>query len=161
MDPRTRLSPRSLDDSSPAFGDQPFYDETVVLLQSVRDHDFAALSALCDDDFGIVDIDVSGTAHPIRDRAEWEKWFTNLFATLKGMNAATDSLILDYKALRQGALGFGVLEFQQTLTVGHHVATFECVATIIWKLTPQGWREARWHASIISSDIPAALLRAA
>ena len=150
MDRRTPLSLPSLDDSFAAFGDQPFYEQTVTLLQSVLDHDL-----------GIVDIDVAGNARPIRDRAEWEEWFTTLFATLKRMNAATDSVIRDYKAHRQDTLGFGVLEFQQTLTVGPHVATFECVATIIWKLTAQGWREARWHASISSSDIPAALLRAA
>lgn len=76
------------------------------------------------------------------------------------MNASTDSVILDYKALSEGTLG-AVLEFQQVLTVGPHVATFECVATIIWKLTADGWREARWHASILSSDVPAALLQAA
>jgi len=155
------LLPISVDDSSAAFDDQPFYEQTVALLCSVRDHDFATLAALCDDDFGIVDVDVDGKARPIRDRAQWEEWFTTLFAKLEGMNAATDSVILDYKALSQGALGFGVLEFRQTLTVGSHVATFECVATIIWKLTAQGWREARWHASIISSDIPAALRSAA
>ena len=154
-------TPLPLDESSLAFGDQPFYDLTLTLLRSVRDHDFATLAALCDDDFGIVDIDVTGAARPIRDRAEWEEWFTNLFTTLDLMDAATDSLILDYKALSQGTLGFGVLEFRQTLTVGPHVATFDCMATIIWKLTEQGWREARWHASLISSDIPAALATAA
>ena len=154
-------TPLPLDESSLAFGDQPFYDLTLTLLRSVRDHDFATLAALCDDDYGIVDIDVTGAARPIRDRAEWEEWFTNLFTTLETMGAATDSLILDYKALSQGTLGFGVLEFRQTLTVGPHVATFDCMATIIWKLTEQGWREARWHASLISSDIPAALATAA
>lgn len=161
MDTRTTTIPVASDTSSPAFADQPFYDETVALLHSVRDHDFDTLAALCDDDFGIVDIDVEGNARPIRDRAEWEAWFTSLFATLEVMNAETDSLILDYKALRQGTLGFGVLEFQQTLTVGSEIATFECVATIIWKLTAEGWREARWHASIISSDVPASLRPAA
>lgn len=155
MDTRT---PLPLDDSSAAFSDQPFYDQTVTLLTSVRDHDFATLAALCDDDFGIVDIDVSGRARPIRSRAEWEEWFTTLFATLDAMDAATDSVILDYRALPQGSLGFAALDFRQTLTVGPHVATFECVATIIWKLTPQGWREARWHASIISSAVPPELL---
>jgi len=157
----TTSTPLSLDDPSPTFGDQPFYEQTVTLLASVRDHDFATLAALCDDDFGIVDIDVAGKARPIRSRAEWEDWFSTLFGTLDSMNAATDSLIVDYRALSHGTLGFGVLEFQQTLKVGPHVATFECVATIIWKLTPQGWREARWHASIISSEIPDELLRAA
>ncbi len=154
----TTYSRRSLGESSSAFKDQPFYEETVCLLRSIRDHDFATLAALCDDDFGIIDI---GTTRPIRTRAEWEHWFTTLFASLKGMNATTDSVILDYQALRQGSLGFGVLEFQQTMTVGTKVATVDCVATIIWKLTPTGWREARWHASIISSDVPSELLLAA
>ena len=150
--------PLPIDRPSLEYGDQPFYEETLTLLRSVRDHDFVTLAALCDDDFGIVDIGVDGAARPIRNRAEWEAWFTNLFLTLEQMNADTDSLILDYKAMRQGDLGFGVLEFRQTLTVGPHVATFDCVATIIWKLTPAGWREARWHASIISSEVPAALI---
>ena len=123
----------------------------------MRDHDFATLAELCDDDFGIVDIDVSGAARPIRDRPEWEEWFTTLFATMQGMGAATDSFILDYRALSHDTLGFGVLEFRQTLTVGPHVAVFDCVATLVWKLTEQGWREARWHASVVSSDVPAEL----
>lgn len=147
--------------ASRSFADQPFYDETLTLLDSVRDHDFAALADLCDDDFGIVDIDVAGNARPIRTRLAWEAWFRELFATLEDMDASTESVITSYQALREGTLGFGALEFRQTLTVGAHVATFDCVATIVWKLTPRGWREARWHASIVSSDVPAALRRAA
>lgn len=157
MDTLTALP---LDTSSAAFDDQPFFDETLTLLRSVRDHDFTTLATLCDDDFGIVDINVDGTSRPIRNRPEWEEWFTTLFATLRSMDAATDSLILDYKAVKEYTLGYGVLEFQQTLTVGPHVATFDCVATIVWKLTSQGWREARWHASVISSDVPAELIGA-
>ena len=161
MTTSTSRALRSVIGQPSPFSDQPFYDQTVTLLHCVRDHDFATLAALCDDDFGIVDIDVAGTSRTIRTRAEWEAWFTSLFATLEVMNASTDSVVLDYKALREDSLGFGVLEFEQTLTVGPHVARFECVATIIWKLTADGWREARWHASIVSSDVPAALLRAA
>lgn len=152
---------RPVDDSFRPFSDQPFYDQTVALLHSVRDHDFGALADLCDDDFGIVDIDATGSARPIRSRGEWEDWFTGLFATLETMDASTDSVILDYQAVDHGTLGYGVLEFRQTLTVGTHVATFDCIATIVWKLTATGWREARWHASVISSDVPAALVRAA
>ena len=39
-------------------------------------------------------------------------------------------------------------------TIGEHTATFECAATIIWKKTKRGWREASWHGSVISSEIP-------
>jgi ketosteroid isomerase-like protein len=123
----------------------------------VRDHDFDTLAELCDDDFGIVDVDPSGNARPIRDRAGWEAWFRELFETLTAMGAATDSTIDDYHAVVAGDMGYSVLDFTQTLTVGAHVASFECVATIIWKRTAAGWREARWHASVISSDVPAEL----
>jgi hypothetical protein len=96
-------------------------------------------------------------ARPIRDRAGWEAWFHELFATLDSMDALTDSTIVDYRAVAGADLGYSVLDFTQTLSVGTHVATFECVATIVWKHTDAGWREARWHASVISADVPAAL----
>ncbi len=67
----------------------------------------------------------------------------------------------NYHAVRESGLGYSVLEFRQTLTVGPHTATFDCVATIIWKQTIRGWREARWHASVISSVVPDELKPAA
>ena len=151
----TTTSP--LDDPPARFADTPFFDETVTLLRSVRDHDFDTLAALCDDDFGIVDIDPEGHARPIRDRAGWEAWFRELFATLDAMGAATDSTIDDYHAMVDGAMGYSVLDFTQTLVVGDLRAGFECVAPITWKQTGRGWQESRWHASVISSDIPAEL----
>lgn len=133
---------------------KPFLAETLTLLRSVRDHDLATLSGLCDDDFGIVDIAPDGGNVPIRTRAEWEGWFRSLFAQLDAMGAATDSEILAYDALATGDLGYGVLEFRQSLTVGPHTATFDCVATIVWKRTAEGWRESRWHCSVLSKRVP-------
>ena len=150
-----------LDRPPTRFAKRPFYAETLTLLRSVRDHDFETLAWLCDDDFGIVDVDPSGDARPIRNRVEWERWFHELFATLDAMGAETDSEVLDYKAMVEGSMGMSVLDFRQTLTVGDHVASFDCVATIVWKRTERGWREARWHASVISSDVPDELLAAA
>ena len=145
----------------PDHDHQPFFPETLTLLRSVRDHDFDTLAALCDDDFGIIDVDPSGTPVPVRTRAEWEAWFHGLFATLSTMGASTDSEILAYDARREDALGYSVLEFRQRLDVGSLTATFDCIATIIWKRTPDGWREARWHASVIASDVPDELRAAA
>ncbi|MGF1663730.1 MAG: nuclear transport factor 2 family protein [Kineosporiaceae bacterium] len=133
---------------------KPFLTETLTLLRSVRDHDLPTLAGLCDDDFGIVDIAPDGGSVPIRTRAEWEDWFRSLFAQLDAMGAATDSEVLAYDALAAGDLGYGVLEFRQTLTVGPHTATFDCVATIVWKRTPEGWRESRWHCSVLSRHVP-------
>jgi ketosteroid isomerase-like protein len=150
-------TPSPLDHPPDHLLDRPFFAETVTLLRSVRDHDFDTLAALCDDDFGIVDIDPSGMSRPIRDRTGWEQWFHELFATLTAMGASTDSIIDDYQAVTTTDMGYSVLDFTQTLTVGPHTASFVCIATIVWKRTPNGWREARWHASVVSADIPAAL----
>ena len=143
-----------LDQPHPDYEDRPFFDQTLTLLRSVRDHDFDILADLCDDDFGIVDVDPSGASVAIRTRSEWEHWFHRLFAQLDALSAATDSEVLDYVAVEEQSLGYSVLDFRQTLTIGELTATFECVATIIWKSTPDGWREARWHASVISTEIP-------
>ncbi len=94
---------------------------------------------------------------PIRSRDEWKQWFHNLFTTLDTMGAETDSLVTNYEATATDSMGFSVLDFRQTLTVGPSVATFDCVATIIWKRTGKGWQEARWHCSVIDSDVPAEL----
>jgi len=143
-----------LDGPHPDYDGRPYFEQTLTLLRSVRDHDFDTLSNLCDDDFGIVDVDPSGAAVAIRTRAEWEHWFHQLFAQLDELAAATDSEVLDYVAVEGPSLGYSVLDFRQTLTIGELVATFDCVATIIWKSTPDGWSEARWHASVVSTDIP-------
>ncbi len=155
------IAPSPLDRPPARFAKRPFYAETLTLLRSVRDHDFETLSWLCDDDFGIVDIDPSGLAQPIRNRVEWERWFHELFATLSAMGARTDSEILDYKSMKEGTMGMSVLEFRQSLSIEGLLATFDCIATIVWKQTPRGWREARWHCSVISSDVPAELLAVA
>lgn len=146
-----------LDHPPRRFSHRPFYAETLSLLRSVRDHDLESLQWMCDDDFGIVDVDPSGKVQVIRNRAGWSEWFHELFSTLEALEADTDSEILSYKAVREQSLGYSVVEFRQSLTIGEHTATFDCVATIIWKKTNRGWREARWHGSVISSEIPGAL----
>ena len=153
----TSLSDRTispLDRPPMRFSRRPFYAETLTLLRSVRDRDYEMLDWLCDDDFGIVDIGPDGTSRVARNRVEWERWFHELFATLESLDAETDSEILTYHAVREGSLGYSVVEFRQSLTVDGLTAYFDCVATIIWKQTDRGWREARWHASVTSTDIP-------
>ena len=136
------------------WAEAPFFAETVELLRSVRDHDFDSLAELCDDDFGIVDLDPSGGSVMVRTRAEWEGWFHNLFAQLSAIGASTDSEILDYQVLPTADMALSVVEFRQSLTMGESTAFFDCVTTIVWKRTESGWKEARWHVSLLSTDIP-------
>ncbi|MEM8902179.1 MAG: nuclear transport factor 2 family protein [Actinomycetota bacterium] len=139
------------------FESEPFYSLTTSLLRAVREHDLDGLSMLCDDDAGIVDVDPSGQSVMIRTREEWEGWFRQLFAALDAFGAETDSTVVDFRSFVDGGLGWSVLEFRQFLEIGELVATFDCVATLIWKQTPDGWREARWHCSVLSQDVPAEL----
>jgi hypothetical protein len=142
--------------SSPGAG-EPFFSQTVELLRGVRDHNFDSLAAVCDDDFGIVDLDQSGSNVMIRTRRDWENWFRRLFGELDAAGAATDSEIVSYQSIESADLGFSVVEFRQSLTAAEQTGNFDCVATIVWKLTPSGWREARWHVSLLTADIPEAL----
>lgn len=143
------------------WANAPFFTETVELLRSVRDHDFDTLAELCDDDFGIVDLDPSGGNVMVRTRSDWENWFRRLFSDLDAASAATDSEILDYQAIATADMGYSVVEFRQSLTMGDATALFDCVATIIWKRTESGWKESRWHVSLLSTDIPAGFPTAA
>jgi ketosteroid isomerase-like protein len=133
----------------PEHENQPFFRETVTLFESVRRHDFATLAALCQDDFGIVDLNTDGSSVIISNRAEWEQWFHALFARLDEMEAETNTEILRYQALQTELLGYSVVDFCQTLTVGGRTARFTCVATIIWKQVLGGWQESRWHCSLV------------
>lgn len=134
---------------NPAFADQPFYDLTTRLFRYVSEHNFDDLAALCDDDFGIVDLGPSGQSVVIDTREEWENWFHNLFGKLDEMGAETDTEITDYQALVSGDLGYSVVKFTQRLNVQGTDHFFPCIVTIVWKNTPAGWKESRWHVSLV------------
>jgi hypothetical protein len=51
------------------FSGKPYYALTCELLDCVRDHNYTRLSHICDDDFGIIDINPTGGSEIIRDRA--------------------------------------------------------------------------------------------
>ena len=148
----TEGEPPSLDEL--AALDAPFATETAELFASVRDHDLPTLAARCDDDLGIIDIDPGGGAEVIRDRAGWESWFVQLFAQLDAMDAATDTLVSRYDAVDWGTTGMGVVDFTQLLTVGGLMGRFHCIVTIVWKRVGDRWIEARWHASLLDTDLP-------
>jgi hypothetical protein len=132
----------------------PFTAETAELFAAVRDHDLPTLAARCDDDLGIVDIGPTGGSEVIRDRAGWESWFVQLFAQLDAMGAATDTEVHRYDAVDWGQTGMSVVEFVQTLTVGGLTGRFRCIVTIVWKRQDDQWVEARWHASLLDSELP-------
>ncbi len=133
---------------------QPFLSETVQLFRHVSMRDLDALADLCDDDFGIVDLDTTGASVDIRTRADWIAWFEGLFATLEGMGADTWTEIDEYDVLPGTDLSMSVVRFTQVLAAGETAARFGCVATIVWKRDGDRWREARWHVSLLQPPPP-------
>lgn len=132
--------------------DKPFAEETKTLFRCVSEQDFDTLAALCDDDFGIIDLGTQGESVVIETRAEWEDWFHSLFAKLNGMNATTRTEIEKYQALVNGDMGYGVVDFCQVLNVNGQDLRFYCVVTIIWKRVGDAWKESRWHCSLIRTE---------
>lgn len=128
---------------------KPFYQETLTLFESVAKHDFDTLANLCDDDFGIVDLNEEGKNVIIRTRQEWEDWFRTLFTKLDTMKANTWTEVTNYEAVQEEKLGYSVVDFDQILEVGEQKLRFSCIVTIIWKKTESGWKEARYHSSLI------------
>lgn len=152
-EPSTSADPKRSDGDAPAaHRGKPFYDVTVRLLGCVRDHDLPTLSALCDDDFGIVEITTTGGSLVIRDRAAWEEWFTGLFAQLDTMQARTWSEITGYQAVVAGDMGYSVVDFHQVLVTPQESLRFTVIATIIWKRVDGAWKESRYHSSLLGVE---------
>ncbi|RIV26813.1 hypothetical protein DYU11_00370 [Fibrisoma montanum] len=136
------------------MSEKPFYAPTLTLFDCVSRHDFDTLADLCDDDFGIIDLDPEGKSVPITNRAEWENWFRTLFKRLDEMKAHTYTEIRTYDALQTAEMGYSVVNFDQFLEVGDQKLKFNCITTIIWKHTDRGWKESRWHCSLIQAPVP-------
>lgn len=129
--------------------EKPFFELTTEMLDCVRDHNFERLSQICDDDFGIIDINTEGGSEVIRDRKGWENWFTGLFEQLKAMKASTWSEITRYEALKKTDMGMSVVDFDQVFIAGDKKLRFSVIATIVWKLENGTWHEARYHSSML------------
>mgnify|MGYP006284080371 CR=1 FL=1 len=141
-------------DYSRDWQEKPFFSLTLKLLNAVRDNDLSSLAHLCDDDYGIVDINTEGGSQVIRNRKEWEKWFKSLFSELQSRNAITWSEITNYEAVISQEMGYSVVDFDQMFVVEGQQMKFSVLATIIWKKEEQGWKESRYHSSLIGGPVP-------
>jgi hypothetical protein len=143
-----KVSPPALHYSEEMLS-KPFFSLTKEMLDCVRDHNFDRLSQICDDDFGIIDINTQAGSEIIRDRAGWENWFKGLFVQLDEMNATTWSEITRYEALEKTDMGYCVVDFDQIFIAGEQKFRFSVIATIIWKKENEVWKESRYHSSMV------------
>ena len=138
-----------IQDYSEEWQNMPFFDLTFAMFDCVSTHDFSRLAQICDDDYGIIDINPEGGSEVIRDREGWENWFKSLFARLEQMNAETWSEITHYEYLKSDNMGYSVVNFDQILKVNDQTHRFAVLATIIWKKEGSEWKESRYHSSLI------------
>lgn len=141
--------------------DAPLLAQVSALFDCVSAADFDRLARLCDDDFGIVDLDPEGKNVLVRTRAEWEGWFQRLFTTLPALGAHTYTHITRYDVLPTAEMALCVVEFTQYLQLGAERHPFDCVVTIVWQRPKHadrpgegGWVEARWHVSLLERRAP-------
>ncbi len=142
------LSP-SLRTAATRFAGEDFVEETLILLQAVVDRDLDALLGIGDEDFAIIDVDPEARTALARTEPVWEPWFRRYFLMLDALDASIDVEIDAYRSLKTSELGYSVVEFRQTVEGPSLSAWFDCIATIVWKNTDDGWKEARWHCSIL------------
>lgn len=87
-----------------------------------------------------------------KNRQEWEDWFRHLFSKLSAMDAKTWSVITEYDGVEASDLGYSVVYFDQYLQVAGITKRFNAVSTIVWKKTAEGWKEARYHGTLIGVE---------
>lgn len=127
---------------------EPLLVETQALLDAVNRLDLDGLRAMVDDDFGIVDVDPEGRSVVISTKAEWDAYMDANFTAMRAAGAGLSSQIREYHGEMADDLGYSVVRFIQRVSIGPTVIENPCIATIVWKRTEGGWREARWHCSL-------------
>lgn len=139
-------------------GEPPFAAHVEALLTAVAHHDLDALQVLCDDTLGIIDLGPDLSPVVVRDPDAHTAWFQELFEQLQQMGARTWSTVTDLRSeFLADAAAHSAVEFTQHLQLAQLEVTaeFDCVATVVWKRTPDGrWVEARWHVSVLHARVP-------
>ena len=131
----------------------PLRAETEAMLDAVNALRLDDLRALVDDDYGIVDVDPQGDAVVLDTKAEWDAYMEAAFAGMRAADARLSYDVVDYSACEGRDLAYSVVRFRQTVGVGDGTQRHTCVATIVWKRTPDGWREARWHCTREATEV--------
>jgi len=129
------------------------YQPTEALLQAVNELDLPKLRNMVDDDFGIVDVDPNGDPVVINDQEEWEAYMHKNMLAMQELQAELSFEIGEYHERVSPDMALVVVRFEQHVKVPEQPAMkHPCIATVVWKKTDEGWKEARWHCSRLRSE---------
>ena len=133
-------------------GKYELYRETEELLIAVNKLDLPKLRTMVDDDFGIVDVDPEGKPIIINDMEEWEAYMEKNIIVMRELKAELSYEIDEYNERVAQEMAFVVVRFKQRVRVPESSEMqHNCIATIVWKKSTDGWKEARWHCSRLPS----------
>ncbi|MFP4089393.1 MAG: YybH family protein [Cyclobacteriaceae bacterium] len=123
------------------------YSLTEELLQAVNSLDLPRLRSMVDDDFGIVDVDPEGKTVVIDDMQEWQDYMHKNMLLMEQMKAELSFEINEYNEQVEENMAYVVVNFSQHVAFQGKQMRHDCISTVIWKKTENGWKEARWHCS--------------
>jgi hypothetical protein len=128
------------------------YQLTEELLTAVNQLDLPKLRAMVDDDFGIVDVDPEGNPVVINTMNEWEAYMEKNMLAMRELHASLAYVIDDYQESVSDRMAYVVVRFTQQVHIPERPEiSHRCIATVVWKTTDEGWKEARWHCSRLPS----------
>jgi ketosteroid isomerase-like protein len=128
------------------------YQHTERLLSAVNQLDLPKLRNMVDDDFGIVDVDPEGNPIVINTMEEWESYMEKNMLAMQQLHARLSYEIDEYHENVSDSMAYVVVRFVQQVHIPEkQEMSHSCIATVVWKKTEDGWKEARWHCSRLPS----------
>jgi len=128
------------------------YQHTERLLSAVNQLDLPKLRNMVDDDFGIVDVDPEGNPIVINNMEEWESYMEKNMLAMQQLHARLSYEIDEYHENVSDSMAYVVVRFVQQVHIPEKPEmSHSCIATVVWKKTEDGWKEARWHCSRLPS----------
>lgn len=124
----------------------PFYEETTMLFHALNTFQFEKLDEMIDQDAStVMNSHDSSAIHSSRE--EWSAFLKEQYALMKESTGKTDIKISEYRGDRSDTTGWSTVKFNRTIELGEDTERKYYVATILWKITPQGAKVMRLHVS--------------
>jgi len=129
-------------------GTQPLYAMTQAVLAALDRGSYVALEPLTTPDLTFVDTGADAGPAVVHDRAALRAYL----AGPRGRPHATT--ILAYDGRPDHLTGWSVVRLRRSIeddAMGgvHHEL---CSATLLWRLTPDGWKLSRWHCTSLRTE---------
>ena len=129
---------------------RPLYAQTQAVLSALDRGAAALLEPLVTDDVSLVDLDAAGRPAVIRTREALRHF-------LPGRGAALHpSTVLAYEGHPDRETAWSVVRFRRSPRPSTDPEARElCSATLLWRLTADGWKLQRWHCTPERSEVAA------